>query len=76
MIECVAKNIVPDATKKSCYDCVFCRGAVSWWCTNEKAKEYRGTAIPCVHNCKFWEPIRLYSELSWLDRIFGDHIVL
>lgn len=42
--------------EKNCTDCKYLVGYVSWWCKNEKAAEYHGTAIPGFRNCKFWEP--------------------
>ena len=42
--------------RKSCYDCLHLEGYVSLWCASEEAREYRGTGIPGVIHCKFWEP--------------------
>ena len=36
-------------------DCKWLRAYVSWWCKNEKCIEWRGTNIPGVKNCSFWE---------------------
>lgn len=49
------KNISP-FEKKSCYDCTYCKPAVTLWCRNEEAVKARGTAIPGVIKCPFWEP--------------------
>lgn len=52
-------NIVtkkPDSAQRRCYDCVSLEAAVSWWCVNKEAIEWRGTAIPGVYNCPFWKP--------------------
>lgn len=65
MIEAVLKDgKVPDAEKRSCYDCRHCKAAVSWWCQNKAAIEYRGTKIPGIINCNFWEPCRVELDLS------------
>lgn len=49
-------NELSDETQRRCYDCYHLRGAVTWWCKNNEAVEWRGTAIPGVHNCPFWAP--------------------
>lgn len=54
-------NILPrgevaDATQRRCYDCSHLKGYVFWWCKNEEAVKWRGTAIPGVHDCPFWSP--------------------
>lgn len=61
----------PDATKKRCFDCAHCQAAMSWWCVNEEAVAYRGTARigEGVHSCKFWSPMKHISELSWWRRL-------
>lgn len=48
----------PDSEKARCYDCRFLKGAVSWWCTNDEAKEARGTSIPGICQCPYWEPAK------------------
>jgi len=52
---------------RRCYDCVYMRGAVSWWCTNKAAIEYRGTRIPGISHCNFWSPAS-HSPLVQLKR--------
>ena len=42
--------------KKNCAACKFCKPVLSLWCVNSKAIEYRGTAIPGIIFCDFWEP--------------------
>lgn len=37
-------------------DCKHLVAYVNWWCVSEDAREYRGTAIPGVCHCPFWEP--------------------
>ena len=41
--------------RKSCYDCKFLYSRVNWWCGNEDAIKYRGTRIPGVIHCPYWE---------------------
>ena len=68
MIYAIMKAGKPDYNKKSCYDCRFCQGAVSWWCINKDARIYRGTSIPGVIKCKFWKPVMMYSEMPLVKR--------
>ena len=63
-IEAVYTSGQPDPIQKRCYDCRHCKAAVSWWCTNEEAIKARGTAIPGVSQCPFWEPMLEASEVS------------
>jgi hypothetical protein len=74
MIEAIIEAGEPDAEKKNCYDCRSCKAAVSWWCINKGAVKFRGTAIPGVNNCQFWEPCRKVSDLSISEKLFGDFI--
>lgn len=41
---------------KRCYDCAFMKPALSWWCSNKEAIKARGTSIPGIKNCPYWEP--------------------
>jgi hypothetical protein len=41
---------------RSCTDCAWLRGYVSWWCENRRAVDAHGTAIPAKVHCAFWEP--------------------
>lgn len=41
--------------KRSCYDCRFCKSVLSNWCTNKNAIKARGTRIPGVIKCPYWE---------------------
>jgi hypothetical protein len=75
MIEAVMVEGQPDAAQKRCFDCKHCKAAVSWWCTNKDAAKYRGTSIPGVRNCQFWEPMKTKVESSWFERIFGPGII-
>lgn len=69
MIEIVLKK--PDVSNtKSCINCRSFRGAVSWWCINELAVEHRGTSIPGICNCGYWEQARTLKDLSWFERHF------
>jgi len=55
--------------RRSCYDCVFLKSALSWWCTNEKAIKERGTSIPgCIH-CPHWGPNYQYIHDKWNPNI-------
>lgn len=53
--------------RQSCYDCKFCQapGRISWWCMNEDARRYRGTSIPGVIKCHFWQP-----DWDWIEDEF------
>lgn len=64
----------PNEQEKSCADCFYNRAAVSWWCTNPEAIEYRKTSIPNIKNCAFWKPARMESDLNWKERLFGDFL--
>ena len=48
------KNFNP-FLKKNCADCIHLKGAISLWCTNKNASKARGTSIPGVSNCPFWQ---------------------
>lgn len=77
MIEAVLrKGRVPAAERKACADCRHCKGAVSWWCKSPEAVRYRGTSIPGVHSCPFWEPCRTAEEVCWVDRWFNPNILI
>lgn len=41
--------------RRSCYDCLFLKSALSWWCTNKDACKARGTSFPGVIHCPYWE---------------------
>lgn len=76
MIEAVLESGEPNASKRNCYDCKHCKAAVTWWCTNKEAIKLRGTLIPGTQNCKFWEPSRKLSEMSFWERIHRDIILI
>lgn len=76
MIEAVLKDKEPDFLRRGCRDCRHCKGAISWWCTNKNAIKERGTPEPVSENCKFWIPARRFSDLSWFERTFGNHILI
>ena len=42
--------------KRDCYHCAFLTAAVTLWCGNDEAIEYRGTSFPGVFKCVFWQP--------------------
>lgn len=68
MYEPILDGMQPDEAQRRCYDCTHCRGATSWWCRNEEAVKYRGTAIPGVRDCTFWKGCRTVKELTWWER--------
>lgn len=74
MYEAIMESGTPDSDNKSCFDCRSCRGAVSWWCKNSDAVEWRGTSIAGVTQCPFWTPVRDIKSLSFFDKIFGDFV--
>jgi hypothetical protein len=40
---------------KTTGDCAHLTSALSWWCINDDARKYRGTTIPNIYNCPFYE---------------------
>lgn len=60
-------NSISPFEKKTCYDCIFLKSKISWWCTNEEAIKARGTAIPPVIKCDFWHPNYGYIEQKWIS---------
>lgn len=66
----------PDAIKKACYDCYHNQAAMSWWCRNEEAVEYRRTAIPNIYGCPFWKPVRTIDDLSPEEKKVGNFITI
>jgi len=68
MIKAYGYNGIPNAERKSCYDCYYCQAAISWWCVNEEASKARGTLIPGTTHCHFWKPIE--TNVPWHKRIF------
>lgn len=65
-----------DSEAKRCYDCRFCQGALTWWCTNETAVEVRRTKIPGIKKCPYWEAALHVDDLpksksTILSFIFG-----
>jgi hypothetical protein len=45
----------PPEERKECCDCTYLKSKISWWCTNQAAIDWRGTAIPGVALCPFWK---------------------
>lgn len=43
-----------DPVRASCADCKHLKAAVTWWCTNDAAIQWRGTTIPGGTKCPFW----------------------
>lgn len=70
-------NGVPDENRKGCFDCIYCQGALSWWCVNKKAIADRGTKIPGVIKCPHWEPMvtkeQLYEKASLFSKLTGNY---
>ena len=51
------KNIY---NRKNCAYCGWMKAALSWWCTNKEAIDYRGTLFPGINHCIFWKPDKDY----------------
>ncbi len=62
MLQAFMVNGIPNAIVKGCFDCFFCQAAVSWWCINHKAIKFRGTHIPGIVGCSFWEPMETLKQ--------------
>ena len=61
----------PDAERRCCAECRHCKAAGCWWCTNEDAVKWRGTSVPGIKNCQFWEPaLPLEPPKPWWKRMF------
>lgn len=56
----------PDAAAKCCTDCRFMQAALTWWCVNDQARKARGTCLPGICGCPFWQPAHHYT---WRDSI-------
>lgn len=71
MVSMIATKKRPDPERGACVDCTHCQapGRISWWCSSLKAIKYRGTSIPGVKNCRFWEPIQFYPDLSFWQKL-------
>lgn len=59
----------PDEEKRSCFDCAWCHGYVSWWCKNESARKRRGTPIPGTTKCPDWVPVEVVRGKRPLKRL-------
>lgn len=64
MIDSVNNNELP-SVRRSCGDCIYCRGYISLWCRNSEAVKSRGTAIPGIYHCPYWHRQRWYDD-GWL----------
>jgi hypothetical protein len=62
----------PDAQRRACEDCAHLRAYVSLWCGSREASEARGSNLPGVYHCTFWEPMPLLPPppRHWWQRIF------
>lgn len=49
MVTGMANNNELPSVRRSCGDCVYCRGYISLWCKNPEAVKARGTAIPGIY---------------------------
>ena len=38
-----------------CMDCKYLKSHISWWCSNNQAIMVRGTRIPGIIHCPYWE---------------------
>jgi hypothetical protein len=74
MIEQVCVKGEPKANERACIHCRYMQGALSWWCVNKKAADWRGTNQVGVHDCPFWKPVRKKEDLSFWERWFGSWI--
>lgn len=66
----------PDASRRSCYDCMHCQALVSWWCVNEQARIAHGTALPIQEQCRFWAPGRLAPDRSFWEKLFATYVLI
>lgn len=76
MIYAVMDKGTPDLERKACYDCHYNQAALSWWCVNKEAIARRGSQIPDEVNCSQWKPVKLKSELSFWEKLFGSYITI
>ena len=77
MIEMIGRYTEPDSERKNCCDCRYCQGAVTMWCVNPETCKARGTAIPGISNCPYWQAVRSYSDLSRSEKIInGDWLFI
>lgn len=64
-----AGEYVPDAERRSCYDCYWCQAHVSWWCKNPKVHEKYNVRIPGYAKCEFWRAAQRYEDLTRWQRV-------
>ncbi len=65
---------LPNKKVKGCYDCAYYKAAISWWCMNQDARiKYGGSAEGRIC-CDFWKPAKLWSSLSWWEKIINNDI--
>lgn len=53
---------IPPNEKRRCSGCNYLKGYVSLWCTNKEACKTRGTSIPGIIKCPFWEEEKTLFE--------------
>jgi hypothetical protein len=59
--------------KRNCATCAFLKGTLSLWCTNKNAIKDRGTGIPGIIFCPYWEKVE--KKKSLYERIFKKFLV-
>lgn len=64
-MEALVNNNELPSVRRSCGDCVYCRGYISLWCMNPEAVKVRGTHLPGICHCPYWHRSRWYDD-GWL----------
>lgn len=60
----------PNEKRRACKDCRHLKGALSLLCTNDAAAEHRGTSIPGIRDCDYWEPMLPVEKKGFFKRLF------
>ena len=68
MIKMLIMSGKANSEDRACTDCRHCQGSLSWWCVNEKAVAARGTRIPVVYHCPYWEPATYKKDVCFIAR--------
>lgn len=55
-------NIRDILTEKNCAYCKYLVSKISWWCGNESAIKARGTSLPGVIHCPYFELDKNYTR--------------
>jgi len=79
-------NLPLDEEHRTCMsrtrgDCKHLFSALSWWCGNRDAGKYRGTTIPDVYNCPFYEERQfgkkhIPAQVIFLKAVLGFFLIL